>query len=455
MAAIITDKAKKIILETFLSDEVDSAGTNYYIAIGKSEEWDSADTPVAPVNSLREVREFRHGIQSMKAVTASSFVAPRNSWTSGAIYSPWRDNQVGYPTNPYYVVNQNNQVYVCIEQGRNALGQAALSTVEPSGTSSSAFKTADNYVWKFLYSIGAADANNFLAAGWIPVKLVGATSGSSPVSDIEQKAIQDSAEAGQLTGAIITAAGSGYSSAPTITVIGDGTGARLEATISGGALTRITLAESAGAPIIGSGYTCADILFSGGGGTGAAARAVIHPTGFGADPRDDLKSTAIMFNTKPSGTEGGDFLVDQDFRQIGLIRNPKVPVTDSDFTAATGNALRYLVLASVATGFTSDNIIVGGTSGARAYVDNFDSDTIYYHQSIVTGFRPFTEGESITEVNGAGSGVLQSAGVDADSDAFTLAEVDKYTGDVLYIDNRAAVTRSSAQTEDIKIIIQL
>ena len=37
----------------------------------------------------------------------------------------------------------------------------------------------------------------------------------------------------------------------------------------------------------------------------------------------------------------------------------------------------------------------------------------------------------------------------------TAAEVELLTGDLLYIDNRAAVTRSADQTEDIKIVIQL
>jgi hypothetical protein len=42
-----------------------------------------------------------------------------------------------------------------------------------------------------------------------------------------------------------------------------------------------------------------------------------------------------MFNGRPDGTESGALLIDQDFRQVGLIRNPKITATDSDFT---GNA---------------------------------------------------------------------------------------------------------------------
>ena len=33
-------------------------------------------------------------------------------------------------------------------------------------------------------------------------------------------------------------------------------------------------------------------------------------------------------------------------------------------------------------------------------------------------------------------------------------EVEKYSGDIIYVDNRASVTRSSQQKEDIKIVLE-
>ena len=33
-------------------------------------------------------------------------------------------------------------------------------------------------------------------------------------------------------------------------------------------------------------------------------------------------------------------------------------------------------------------------------------------------------------------------------------EVKKYSGDIIYVDNRASVTRSSQQKEDIKIVLE-
>jgi hypothetical protein len=73
---------------------------------------------------------------------------------------------------------------------------------------------------------------------------------------------------GTITSVTVTAGGSGYTSAPTVTFTGGGgTGAAATATVAGGAVTAVTLTSP------GTGYTSAPtITFTGGGGTGAAAR---------------------------------------------------------------------------------------------------------------------------------------------------------------------------------------
>ena len=73
-----------------------------------------------------------------------------------------------------------------------------------------------------------------------------------------------------------------------------------------------------------------------------------------------------------------------------------------------------------------------------------------YKRQDDTGFKSFQAGETVSETNGTGEGVLASASL-FDS-AF---EVNPHTGELLYIDNRSAVTRSADQTEDIKIVIQV
>ena len=100
-----------------------------------------------------------------------------------------------------------------------------------------------------------------------------------------------------------------------------------------------------------------------------------------------------------------------------------------------------------------DATITGGTSGAKALVDEVAGDKLYFHQTEDTGFLDFQEEEGIS--GGGQTGTLVTEGTDADSDAFTRDDVNKLSGKVLYIENRAPVTRSANQTEDIKVVITL
>ena len=140
--------------------------------------------------------DFRDGLQSIKKMQGSSLVVPRNNWSNGRIYSQYDDRVAGYPTNPYYVKTDNNQVYVVLEVGRNKQGVAQPSTVEPTGSNIHSFRTADGYVWKFLYTISAADQEKFQSSNFIPVKLQGATDSNSTGIELKQAEVQDHAIGG-------------------------------------------------------------------------------------------------------------------------------------------------------------------------------------------------------------------------------------------------------------------
>ena len=447
MPAIITDTLKRQIARDFF-DQFSQGTANYFVGIGRSEQWDSNETVPTPTNNPETQSDFRDGLQSIKKMAGSSLVVPRNNWSNGRIYSPYDDRQQGYPTNPYYVKTDNNQVYVCLETGRNAQGVAQPSTIEPTGSNLDSFRTSDGYVWKFLYTISAADAELFMSSNFIPVKLQGATDSNSTGIEIRQEEVQNNATGGQILSIIVTDGGTGYTSVPTVVITGPGTGASATAAIDSatGTIARVQMDPDSSTLSHGSGYTTAAISFTGGGGTGAAARAVLpfSDSGVGADPRIDLKSASVMFHTMLEGDDS-DFLTGQDFRQVGLIKNP-LNSSGSLFTNTTGNALKKMTLSSVVSNFTVDKIIEGQTSLAQAYVDFIDSNEIYYHQTDATGFTAFQDGEVLDETNGAGQGVIDSA--------LIPAIVNNQSGDLLYIDNRAPVSRTTSQAEDIKIIIQ-
>lgn len=440
MPAIITDILKRDLLAELKSD-YDSAASEYYVGLGRSELWDDSDNVVTPTQSARTVDLFRRSLQGIKKIQDVSYIVPRYNWSSGTIYTAYDDNFSSYPSNAYYVRTEANQIYICLQQGRNAAGAAVTSTVEPTGTSTSPFTTADGYVWKYLYTITALQANRFLSANYQPVQLI--DSAANPIETLQEN-VQNAAIAGEVVGIVVTDGGTGYSSAPTVTVTGDGDSAEATATISGGEVVKIEMSNR------GSGYTYANISFSSG---AASARAILAPqNGIGADPRIDLRSSALMFNGRPNAEEDGALLIGQDFRQVGLIRNPTLTATDSDFTGNAGSALNKLTFQAGATAFTNDTFVIGGTSGAKAYVTSADSAAgVFYHQTETTGFTPFQAGEALTAQNAAGATVTGSATLDSDQ----AATINRYSGEVLYVDNRAAVSRSAGEQQDIKIIVQL
>lgn len=462
MSAIITDPFKKQLTQTvFDESRLDSA--RYYIGIGKSEPYDSAETVPTPTDTPRTIRNIRAGLQSIKAATDLSYVIPRYNWSSGAFYNAYDDNLTSIPaTNSYYVLTDENQVYICLQQGKNAAGVAVTSTVKPTGTTTKPFSTGDGYVWKFLYALSATRASNFLSANFVPVEKVLDSSElgrALNVTEQTQDAVQTSAVPGQVIGVAVINAGTGYTTTPTVTIDGDGVRAAATATVSGGAVVKIELDSSTDSAItMGQGYNFASVLISGGGGSNATARVILGPDdGIGADARDELKSTSLMFNTKPNGIEDSNFIVGQDFRQVVLMRNPKHSSDSAAdgplVTTSSGKVLNFLKLQAAAAAGFLDTTITGGTSSAKAFVDEVDGDKLYFHQSEETGFKPFQEGEAIT--GGGQSGTLIAAGVDADSDAFTRDDIDKTSGEIIYIENRAPVTRAANQTEDIKVVITL
>ena len=488
MVAIVTDPLKQLVADLIKINDSD-ASNNYYAAIGRSEQWNATDTPPTPLRSLADEIKFRNSMQSVKLIGDVSRVVPRANWTSGSVYDAYDDASIGYPTNTYYVLNNNQQVYMCLRQGKSATGVVQVSTVEPTGgTNGTPFRGTDGYVWKFLYSISSLDASKFQSANFIPVKLVEGIDTNSPVSDQEQKGVQDAAIKGQVVGYDIITPGN-YTSTPTLTIEGDGTGAQATAVLSNNQIVDVKVTDSSDNTFklanMGQNYNYASVKITGGGTVSAKAqiRPILSPPlGLGHDPTDDLKSSSLMFNAKPSGEESLDFIIGQDFRQVGLLKNPKVDSSgntfrqlavqgrhysgDSDsgggtlFTASTGRAVRGLQLASLSNNFTEDKTIVGSTSGAKAIVDK-DSGSgsgtaLFYHQNDSTGFANFIAGEALTESDGTGGGNIEaSSGYDSATAAFIKAEVNPFTGDLLYIDNRAAITRSAEQTEDIKIVIQV
>ena len=454
---VITDQFKKQVLDDLLAD-LDSSSVRYYAAIGRSEDWNASDLATVPTNDSRSVRQARNSLQSAKLIEDASYVIPRRIWVANLIYSPYDDNDVGFPENPFYVINSNNEVYICLEQGRKQDGSSQLSTNQPTGnTTGTPFRTADGYTWKFLYSIGALRADKFLSSAYMPVRFVGATDSDSPAEDLQQQLVQNASVKGQIVGYSVTAGGSGYTSTPSVSIVGNGTGATAYAVRAGETIVDIKVkadsAGNSGNSYFGSGYDYANVVISGGGGDSCIVRPILGQyDGIGANPVIDLKSNGVMFNSKPDGIENGDFITgDEIFRQVLLLRNPRVDSAEGTLlTSTSARALNSII--HDGSGFVKSIVqksqIQGVTSGAVAIIDDTnDSDTIWYHQNETTGFSSFQVAEEIQVVGNTNINGSITSKVDG--------EFNQYTGELLYIDNRSAVTRSTDQTEDLKIVITI
>ena len=176
-----------------------------------------------------------------------------------------------------------------------------------------------------------------------------------------------------------------------------------------------------------------------------------------------------MFNAKPAGTQAGFFSItdadgQSDFRQISLLKN--LQYMDSATAGAKVEVSQARVSRTV-TLTTAPNIVkdekITAPSGTKGWVDFLDSTgeahfphnklRIHYHFNTRSDLAPgvFTPGELVT-----GATSSQAGTVDSDSQpkfSTSFGAIDKYSGEVLYIDNRTKIIRSSTQTEDIKIIL--
>ena len=318
---------------------------------------------------------------------------------------------------------------------------------------------AANSILTFEYASDANAEANLSEADYSQYLNQKASRDDSLAAGIERMVLESVDSSGNRTDA--ASSGSGYTSAPTVTITGDGSGATATATVAGGAVTGITITAK------GTNYTKARVTFSGGGGSGAAARAIIAPnyrgvgkSGHGTDPRAELGGFFMGLNVKLDGADGsGDLGVGNDFRQIMLLKNPLNGTASPAGNIASADTLKALdkldfsstfSSGSSVADFTVDEVITGQTSGAVAFVTEIDSSNgfVFFHQNQKTGFVSFANGEQVLGGTSGTNGTLES------SNAVILSELDRESGEILFLENRLPINRTASQIEDIKIILE-
>jgi hypothetical protein len=312
---------------------------------------------------------------------------------------------------------------------------------------------------------------------------------------------------------------------PKVEIVGDGTGAaalaRVNKVLNANNIANVQMLS------IGSGYTYADISITGNSGfvtnassnsylqTSANARAILSPCdGHGFDAKRELFANRVGISVTFANTGGGVISANNDYRQVGIIRDPKfangvLTISSSDTAAISGEtitgtnslATAYVYSAS-ATELLVSNIVgyfetsenITGSAGANVVISTVDQPTTYFRQTYkytgeVTTAQGLEEDELITQGESqsnakvlipleSGTGTFE---VTNQRNTFLLSDsatnTDKYingqtseaqvkltstslpqvvdgTGEVLYLENFTPVSRDNNQSETFRIIIE-
>ena len=489
MAAIITEKFRTHNARQFIEDFSESGQSNY-VFIGRSHAWTDDTSPPAPANSESEEIQAYEDMIALKKVSSTdiSHGLVRYDWTSGTKYDEYRDNYSSTNTTNVtgvsnffdgrgYVITDEFKVYKCLKTGMSG-GSTVASTIKPTSVDTANPQvTSDGYMWKFMYSVVASDVIKFVTNDFIPVKTLGAKSavagsgtnggfGSTATDDgSAQWDVENAAVDGAIYHYIVTAAGSGYSNGSTTTftldvnVEGDGSGAVATLSFSSGALSPVAFKDTSS---YGTGYKRASFptLNSSISGLSAGSGATIHPVispinGHGANPIEELGGNYAIVNSRLEFGEGsGDFPTDNDFRRIGLIKNP-VQSSDGTISSATSMTATNQLTVADASSISVDDLLTDAASEsattAKVRVVS-KSSNVLKTLPVVNSGGEYVAFANSDEVYKSGSKVTDVTGSGVSA---SHPEMTRFSGQILYVENRGAVSRAADQIEDIKLIIEM
>ena len=425
-----------------------------------------------------------------------------------ALSNPAPNSQTGslYKTN-YYVITSEFKVYICLDNGSSAtnlkgnesLDEPTFTDLEPAAAGTQ----NDGYIWKYLFTVSPSDVIKFDSTEYIVLPSDWSTTTDAQIQSIRESGDSD-INRNQLKKVYIAAGGSGYNGGSTATrseicnILGDGSGAKALVTVTNGTITDVIVTAG------GSGYTfgIVDLTPINNSGVEESNKAKLIPIippskGHGFDIYTELGADKVLVYSRFDDSTK-DFPTDTHFGQVGIIKNPSQFSTAAGIlTAPQFSSLSAIKLQSSINTTDYDNLIgvsiaqtvTGGT--ARGIVASYDQDTfvLKYIQDRSSNLNQTTNDttdyqgvdlrggvlsfeSSDASINGSGS-VTFDASIDESFSGITTTignkqinlgveftgglanpEINKKTGDVIYIDNRKKVERNIRQKEDVKIILE-
>ena len=518
MAAIVTDQFRILNASNFVDNVTDTNNSYYVFVglsnpttsgFGRKTDFNT-DTP-SPTDNINYMNFVGDNMSFGKKVTSDNVrrLVRKISWSRGTKYEMYRHDYNLNNTSPitgsarlydsnYYVMNSDFKVYICIDNGSsgiNTTGNASLD--EPTFTDlepSKAGTSGDGYQWKYLFTVSPSDIIKFDSTDFISVSNNWSTSTDSQVVAVRDNGDSD-VNNNQIKKVYIENQGVGYSNGTgqEVNILGDGTGGKVVVDVVNGKITNAVV--SAG----GKGYTYGMVDLGAIGNTSASTKASLIPIippskGHGHDIYKELGSDRVLVFARFDTSTTNDFPVNTSFSQIGILKNPTSIGSTSLFTDPTFSsvgALKFLTTnnGTPQIGETISQVVTAGT--AKGFVAAYDVDTkvikfvqdrsSFLNQTSfdttdyvgVSTFAKVHAFESNTnQINCGTSGFNGSidtgfTGVSTNPTGTKLIsldtqftqgvsnpEINKKSGDIVYLDNRPLITRNARQKEDVKIILE-
>lgn len=437
--SLLTKKFDVHLTDIFIDSIIGSIiNTNYYVTISHVESWANDSSPVIPNDSREHEINLWRGMLGGKKITGNDIyhVVRRINWEANTNYYGYGDKCDCVYANNFYVMTDEYNVYKCISNNTGA-----LSTIKPTYVSVDRTNTeADGYIWKYLYTLNTEERVRFLTSSWMPVSSKTLDDGSL------QYRVQQAVVDGEINAVYISNSGFGYTNSNniTITITGDGSSANAIANVN-------TTSQTINSIIItnpGSGYHFGNVDISSTEGSGATANLIISPqNGHGSNPVEELGASNLMINIRLIDDEDGKLTLQNDYRQVGIIKNPYIyGLSDTLFTNSVFDQTTTVVVSSGSDNYLNDEYVYQGSSLGSS---TFSGRLVEWYGSNNT--------MKLVEVKGnptAASLVGANSGVSRFLATSEFGELVPYSGSVLYIDNIAPITRNADQTEDIKIVLQ-
>ena len=449
MSAIINNSFRKFNADNFIT----AIGANkVYLMIGKNDPWASTsageyietspsdvDVPIPLDTHVSQYLHYNDMIAAkLIAQTDVSHVLKRVDWTSGVVYLEYDAYADDVIDQNFFVFTTAFRVYKCI--GNN---QGAVSTIEPTGTSTSIIETSDNYRWKFMFEVQQADVLKFVTTDWIPV--------NSPATSNqpEQAAVESAAVSGALDHISVSNGGTLYKSA---------TG-----TAQGGITNNITLAATGNQN--NDYYNGMTVFVSSGTGSG------------------QIRTITDYDGTTKNATVGDTWTTIPDNTSVYEVM-PAVTLTPlaGDTPIASGAVARVSGVSQPAGIITKVSMVSGGnnyrfvTATVTSGDNGGDAATLQPRVSPPGGHGK----NAVSELGGAyvmlNSRLIGNEGSDfpveddfrkvhlllnptANNAPATLGtynnlELDQDSGSIIYTEFRGPIIRASDSTEDIKLVCE-